>query len=132
MERQIRILVVDDEEIVGKRLLIALKSTGYEVETFVDPRAALARLAEQEFDIVVTDVRMKDVDGIQILEAVTKQSPRTKVVLITAYATIEVAREAVAKGVFDFIPKPFKVSEFLDVIAKAAAQTGAAAQLARP
>jgi DNA-binding NtrC family response regulator len=132
MERQIRILVVDDEEIVGKRLLLALKSTGYEVETFVDPRAALARLAEQEFDIVVTDVRMKDVDGIQILEAVTKQSPRTKVVLITAYATIEVAREAVAKGVFDFIPKPFKVSEFLDVIAKAAAETGAAAQLARP
>jgi DNA-binding NtrC family response regulator len=132
MERQIRILVVDDEEIVGKRLLLALKSTGYEVETFVDPRAALARLAEQEFDIVVTDVRMKDVDGIQILEAVTKQSPRTKVVLITAYATIEVAREAVAKGVFDFIPKPFKVSEFLDVIAKAAAATGAAAQLARP
>jgi DNA-binding NtrC family response regulator len=98
----------------------------------VDPKAALARLAEQEFDIVVTDVRMKDVDGIQILEAVTKQSPRTKVVLITAYATIEVAREAVAKGVFDFIPKPFKVSEFLDVIAKAAAATGAAAQLARP
>ena len=132
MERQIRILVVDDEEIVGKRLLLALKSTGYEVETFVDPRAALARLAQQEFDIVVTDVRMKDVDGIQILEAVTKQSPRTKVVLITAYATIEVAREAVAKGVFDFIPKPFKVSEFLEVIAKAAAETGAAAHLARP
>lgn len=119
MERQTRILVVDDEEIVGKRLLVALRSTGYDVETFVDPKAALARLAEQEFDIVVTDVRMKDVDGIQILEAVTKRSPRTKVVLITAYATIEVAREAVAKGVFDFIPKPFKVSEFLDVIARA-------------
>jgi DNA-binding NtrC family response regulator len=127
MTRQVRILVVDDEEIVGKRLLFALKSTGYDVEVFVDPKAALARLAEQEFDIVVTDVRMQEVDGIQILEAVTKQSPGTKVVLITAYATIEVAREALAKGVFDFIPKPFKVSEFLDVIAKAAAETGAAA-----
>lgn len=125
MERQTRILIVDDEEIVGKRLLLALKHTGYEVETFVDPKAALARLAEQRFDIVVTDVRMKDVDGIQILEAVTKQSPGTKVVLITAYATIEVAREAVAKGVFDFIPKPFKVSEFLDVITRAAPQAPA-------
>ena len=126
MERQTRILIVDDEEIVGKRLLFALKSTGYEVETFVDPTAALARLAEQEFDIVVTDVRMKDVDGMQILEAVTRRSPRTRVVLITAYATIEVAREAVAKGVFDFIPKPFKVSEFLDVITRAASQVAAA------
>ncbi|MCX6543294.1 MAG: response regulator [Acidobacteria bacterium] len=124
MERQTRILVVDDEEIVGKRLLVALKSSGYDVDTFVDPKAALARIAEQEYDIVVTDVRMKDVDGIQILEAVTKRSPRTKVVLITAYATIEVAREAVAKGVFDFIPKPFKVSEFLDVIARATAGAG--------
>jgi DNA-binding NtrC family response regulator len=127
MTRQVRILVVDDEEIVGKRLLFALKSTGYHVEAFVDPKAAHARLADQEFDIVVTDVRMQEVDGIQILESVTRQSPRTKVVLITAYATIEVAREALAKGVFDFIPKPFKVSEFLDVIAKAAAEIDAAA-----
>ncbi|MEW5984716.1 MAG: response regulator [Acidobacteriota bacterium] len=117
----LRVLVIDDEAIVGKRLLLALTDSGYDVEVFVDPKQALGRLAERSFDIVVTDVRMQDVDGIQILEAVAAQSPATKVIMITAYATIEVAHEAIAKGVFDFIPKPFKVSEFLDVMSKASA-----------
>jgi DNA-binding NtrC family response regulator len=120
-------MIIDDEAIVGKRLLLAMEHSGYEVEAFVDPKAALERLTEREFDIVVTDVRMEDVDGIQVLEAVTERWPRTKVVMITAYATLEVAREAQAKGVFDFIAKPFKVSEFLEVIDKAATAVRAAA-----
>jgi len=120
VEPKPRIMVIDDEAIVGKRLLLALEHSGYGVEVFVDPKVALARLAEQEFDIVVTDVRMQEVDGIQVLETVTARWPRTRVVMITAYATIEVAREAQAKGVYDFIPKPFTVSEFLEVIGKAA------------
>jgi len=128
VERKLRIMVIDDEAIVGKRLLLALEHSGYEVEVFVDPKAALARLAEHEFDIVVTDVRMQEVDGIQVLETVTARWPQTKVVMITAYATIEVAREAQAKGVYDFIPKPFKVSEFLEVIGKAAAAVHAGAR----
>ena len=128
MERKLQIMVIDDEAIVGKRLLLALEHSGYDVEVFVDPKVALARLAEHEFDIVVTDVRMQEVDGIQVLETVTARWPQTKVVMITAYATIEVAREAQAKGVYDFIPKPFKVSEFLDVIGKAAAAVHAGAR----
>ncbi len=128
MEHKLRIMVIDDEAIVGKRLLLALEHSGYDVEVFVDPKVALARLAEHEFDIVVTDVRMQEVDGIQVLETVTARWPQTKVVMITAYATIEVAREAQAKGVYDFIPKPFKVSEFLDVIGKAAAAVHAGAR----
>jgi DNA-binding NtrC family response regulator len=125
MDGQLRVMVIDDEAIVGKRLLLALAQSGYAVETFVDPRLALARLNEQEFDIVVTDVRMKDVDGMQVLEEVSRRSPRTKVILITAYATIEVAREAMAKGVFDFLAKPFKVSEMLETLARAAASLAA-------
>lgn len=125
MERKVRIMVIDDEAIVGKRLLLALEHSGYDVEVFVDPKVALARLGEHEVDIVVTDMRMQDVDGIQVLETVTARWPRTKVVMITAYATIEVAREAQAKGVYDFIPKPFKVGEFLEVIEKAAASVRA-------
>jgi len=128
VERKLRIMVIDDEAIVGKRLLLALEHSGYEVEVFVDPKVALARLAEHEFDIVVTDVRMQEVDGIQVLETVTARWPHTKVVMITAYATIEVAREAQAKGVYDFVPKPFKVSEFLDVIGRAAAAVHAGAR----
>jgi len=120
-------MVIDDEAIVGKRLLLALEHSGYDVEVFVDPKVALARLDEHEVDIVVTDMRMQDVDGIQVLETVTARWPRTKVVMITAYATIEVAREAQAKGVYDFIPKPFKVGEFLEVVEKAAAAVRAGA-----
>jgi DNA-binding NtrC family response regulator len=127
VERTLRIMVIDDEAIVGKRLLLALEHCGYDVEVFVDPKIALARLDEHEVDIVVTDMRMEDVDGIQVLETVTAHWPRTKVVMITAYATIEVAREAQAKGVYDFIPKPFKVGEFLEVIEKAAAAVRAGA-----
>jgi DNA-binding NtrC family response regulator len=119
MAPPLRIMVIDDEAIVGKRLLVALRETGYEVETFVDPKAALERLASETFDIIVTDVRMKDVDGMQILEEARRRSEHTKVILITAFATIEVAREAMAKGVFDFLAKPFKVSELLDTIARA-------------
>ena len=123
-QKKLSIMIIDDEAIVGKRLIVALRDS-YEVETFVDPKLAIERLQQREFDIVVTDVRMKDIDGMQILEAVTSKSPHTKVILITAYATIEVAQEAIAKGVFDFLAKPFKVSEFLDTIGRAAATLGA-------
>jgi len=120
VQRRLQVMVIDDEPIVGKRLLLALESSGYEVETFIDPRDALARFAEKSFDIVVTDVRMKDINGIQVLERVLGMNPATRVIPITAHATIEVAREAMAKGVFDFLAKPFKVTEFLEVMDRAA------------
>jgi DNA-binding NtrC family response regulator len=91
------------------------------VEVFEDSRAALRRLDEKEFDIIVTDVRMEEVDGIEVLEHVLERSARTKVIVITGYATVEVAREALAKGAFDFIAKPFKPDDLREVIQKAVA-----------
>jgi len=120
MAQSLEVLVLDDEPIVGKRLKPALEKDGYVVEVFEDGRSALARLQEKEFDIVVTDVRMDDVDGIQVLEAVQRMSTRTKVIIITGYATVELAREALAKGAFDFIAKPFKPQDLRAVIEKAA------------
>ncbi len=120
MSQNLVVLVLDDEPIVGKRLKPALEKDGYVVEVFEDGRSALARLGEKEFDIVVTDVRMDDVDGIQVLEAVQRMSTRTKVIIITGYATVELAREALAKGAFDFIAKPFKPQDLRAVIEKAA------------
>lgn len=120
VEKKLSILVLDDEPIVGKRLQPALEKQGYAVEVFEDGLSALARLAERRFDIVVTDVRMDDVDGIQVLEAVQALSRRTKVILITGYATVELAREALAKGAYDFIAKPFKPNDLRAVIEKAA------------
>ncbi len=120
MARSLEVLVLDDEPIVGKRLKPALEKNGYLVEVFEDGRSALARLEEKVFDIVVTDVRMDEVDGLQVLEAVQRLSARTKVVIITGYATVELAREALAKGAFDFIAKPFKPQDLRLVIEKAA------------
>lgn len=116
----LQILVLDDEPIVGKRLRTALEKNGHVVEVFEDSRVALSRLDEKEFDIIVTDVRMEEVDGIQVLEHVLERSVRTKVIVITGYATVEVAREALAKGAFDFIAKPFKPDDLREVIRKAA------------
>jgi len=116
---KIQIMVLDDEEIVGKRLKTALEKSNYEVEIFQDSREAVARIEEKEFDIVVTDVRMEEIGGMEVLEHVLERSARTKVILITGYATVEVAREALTRGAFDFIAKPFKPDALREVILKA-------------
>jgi len=120
MEKKIKLLVVDDEAIVGKRLKPSLEKHGYEVETLGNGRSAIERIGKKDFDIIITDVRMDDVDGMQILEHVMAKSPRTKVIIITGYATVELAREALVKGAFDFIAKPFKPSDLRVIIEKAA------------
>ncbi len=124
MDERLQVLILDDEPIVGKRLQPALAKVGCDVEVFDAPAPALERLESKSFHIVVTDIRMDDIDGIEVLERVMASSPGTKVVMITGYATVEVAREALAKGAFDFIAKPFKPQELRDVIAKAAKALG--------
>lgn len=121
---KLRVMIVDDEPIVGKRLTPTLEKQGFLVESFVDPTRALGRLQEEEFDIVVTDLRMEEVDGIGVLEHVMESCPNTRVIFITGYATVEVAREALVKGAFDFIAKPFKPKELRGVINKAALSLG--------
>jgi DNA-binding NtrC family response regulator len=124
MKKIPQILIVDDEPIVGKRLKPALEKFGCEVEIFEDGKKALERFNEKHFDIVVTDVRMEEVDGLQVLEQVKAKSEDTKVIIITGYATIEVAREALIKGAFDFIAKPFKPNDLRLVIERAAKSLG--------
>jgi CheY-like chemotaxis protein len=121
---KLNVMILDDEPIVGKRLKPVLTKSGFEVEVFEDPTQALSRLAEKEFDIVVTDLRMEGVDGIQVLEQVLEKHGNTRVILITGYATVEVARQALVKGAFDFIAKPFKPRELTAVINKAALSLG--------
>jgi DNA-binding NtrC family response regulator len=115
----LEILILDDEPIVGQRLKAALEKEGHRAETFINPIQAVARLEDKTFDIVVTDIRMDDMDGIEILELVRKKNDRTKVIMITGYATLEVARESLTKGAFDFIAKPFKLREMRQAIDKA-------------
>jgi len=124
MSERLDVMLLDDEPIVGKRLKPALAKIGCDVEVFQDPREALNRINEKEFDIVVTDIRMDEIDGLQILEEVVKKSRRTKVIMITGYAMMAVAREAMEKGAFDFIAKPFKPDDLRQVIAKDAKAFG--------
>ncbi len=119
MDEGISILILDDEPIVCNRLKVALQKMGYEVETYTDSVAALQRLEEKDFDIVVTDLKMENVDGIQILEAAKKKNPNTEVIIITGFATSEAAKEALKKGAFDFIAKPFRLEDLRNVIIQA-------------
>lgn len=121
-KKPLRIMVIDDENIVGKRLAPALSKNGDLVETFTSGIPALDRFGEEPFDIVVTDIRMDEVDGLEVLEQVLQKAPETKVIIITGYATVEMAREALSKGAFDFIAKPFKPQDLRAIIERAAEQ----------
>ncbi len=118
------VLLVDDEKIVGQRLKPALTKIGCDVESFEDSTEAMKRIGEKEFDIIVTDIMMADIDGIQLLEYVQQKSKRTKVIMITGYATEALAREAMGKGAFDIIAKPFRPADLRDMIVKAAEALG--------
>ena len=96
------------------------KATAIGVETIVDPAEAINRLETKAFDIVISDIRMGAIDGIQVMEKVFQTSEDTKVIMITGYATLELAREALTKGAFDFIAKPFKMKEIRGTIKRAA------------
>jgi len=119
-KRRLDICIIDDEIVVCKRLQQALTKDKHSVETFIDSRSAIARIDEKHFDIVVTDIRMDDIDGMEVLDRIVEKNDTTKVIMITGYATIEIAREALAKGAFDFISKPFKPQDLRVVIEKAA------------
>jgi len=121
-EQPLSIMLIDDESIVGKRLKPALEKTGDLVETFENGEDALARFDEIPFDIVVTDIRMEKIDGIEILEQVLAKSTRTKVIIITGYSTVEITSEALSKGAFDFIAKPFKPADLREIIKRASSE----------
>ena len=119
MAERPQILVVDDEPMVGKRLGPMLERLGGEVEVFSDPYAALLRLPKKHFDVVVSDIRMDEVTGLDILETALKISPETRVILITGYAMMSLARQAMAKGAFDFLAKPFTPDDLRGAVSRA-------------
>ena len=116
------ILVLDDETIVLKRLGPALEKAGYAVEVFSRSSDAFNRIQETSFDIVITDLKMEGLDGMQFLTEVKDRSPHTEVIVITGFATMDTARESFQKGVFDFLAKPFKLGEILETVKKAEAK----------
>ena len=116
----LEILIVDDEPIVCERLKAFLEGDGHRIETSTDPVEAMQRLETKQYDIVISDIRMGEIDGIQLMEKVLQKSAYSKVIMITGYATLDLARESLTKGAFDFIAKPFKMKEIRKTIKRAA------------
>jgi len=113
-----RILVLDDEPIVGDRLKPALEKLGFEVEAFTESQAAVQRIVEKSFDVLVTDLKMQRPDGLEVMDFVRQHSPSTKVVIITGFATVDTAVETMKGGAVDFIAKPFKIRDLCELIVK--------------
>ncbi|MFW6147395.1 MAG: sigma-54-dependent transcriptional regulator [Thermodesulfobacteriota bacterium] len=113
------ILVVDDELSMREFLDILLAKEGYTVSCAGSGEEACSILGRETFDLVITDIRMADIDGLGVLRKVKEMHPETLVILISAYATAETAVEAMKEGAYDYIPKPFEVEEFKRIVREA-------------
>jgi DNA-binding NtrC family response regulator len=118
------LLLIDDEPIVGQRLKSGLEKLGCGVEICQDPVMALDRINKKGFDIIITDVMMPEVNGIQVLEASQAVNPGSKVIIITGFATSALARECMQKGAFDMIAKPFRPADLRALVVRAAHAMG--------
>jgi len=116
-----RILLADDDHSVRRVFQFKLEKKGHEVTTAENGRQALDRLGEGLFDVMISDIRMPEIDGIELLGRAREAQPDLKVILITAHGTVSQAVEAVKLGAFDYITKPFEDEELFTVIDKVAA-----------
>jgi two-component system response regulator HydG len=114
-----RILVVDDQRNMRATTAIVLRTAGHTVDEAEDLAAAVRRLQGEVFDVVLTDLRMPNGDGMDLLREVRRLVPETQVIVMTAYGTIESAVEAIRRGAYDFLAKPFKEDELLLRVSKA-------------
>jgi DNA-binding NtrC family response regulator len=114
-----KVLIVDDELNMRVVLQAMLKKKGYQVAQAADGLEALECLEKEQIDVVVTDLKMPKLGGLGLLEHVTTNYPETPVIIITAHGTIETAVDALKKGAFDYITKPFDRDELISVIEKA-------------
>ena len=124
------LLIVDDQASIRESMLITFRREGYDVEAAAGGEQAIELLAQKPFDLVITDLRMSGMDGIQVLKKVKEMSPNTEVVVMTAYGTIEGAVAAIKGGAYDYLTKPFQPEE-LTLVARRALERKGLAQRVR-
>lgn len=124
-----RILVVDDQRNMRTTLSLLLRRGGHDVDEAADGRAAIDRLAAEDFDLVITDLRMGEIDGLRVLREVKERASSTEVIVMTAYGTIENAVEAMRAGAFDYIQKPFNDEALLVKVERAVSAQKLAAEV---
>lgn len=118
-KKTIPVMIIDDEESILNFMSKALKKEGYEPHCFVEPRLATAKLSTVNPQIVITDIVMPTMNGLQVLEAVKQFNVETNVILITAHASVESAISAMRGGAFDYITKPFEIDELVVTLKRA-------------
>lgn len=111
MSARAKVLVVDDELEMAKLVADIARDLGHEPVTLTTPLLALPLLEEGEFDLVVTDVRMPEMDGIELIERIARFDPRTAIIAMTAFGSIDTAVRAMRAGAFDYLPKPFQPAD---------------------
>lgn len=111
-----QVLVVDDEEIARQNLEYILRKEGHQVATAANGQEALEQVKVREFDVVITDLKMDKMDGIQLLEWVKQLAPQTEVVMVTGYATVGTAVDALRKGAAHYLSKPIKLDELRNTV----------------
>jgi len=114
-----RILLVDDEPSILSVLCTVLRSEDYDVVSAADGQQAIERLKNETFDLLISDIRMTPVNGMDILKVVHQEHPDIAVIMLTAYGSVETAIEALKLGAFDYVTKPFKVDELLITVQRA-------------
>jgi DNA-binding NtrC family response regulator len=118
MKRKGSILVVDDEEVVRDSLASWLEEDGYQVDTAADGQAALAKLKEQAYSILLVDLKMPGIDGLQVLAQARGMQPDASVIIMTAFATVDTAVQAMKQGAYDYLVKPFEPEELSLMVGK--------------
>lgn len=112
------VLVVDDEKNIRLTLTKALKTNQLGVETAINGEEALQKMEEGQFGVVLLDLRMPGMDGMEVLRKLSEEYPETRVIIISAHGNIETATEAMKLGAVDFIEKPFSPAEIREVVEK--------------
>ena len=108
-----QILIVDDEDVVRANIAEFLESRGYVVDQAADGRAALEQLLAEDYALVVTDIRMPEMDGIELLKRIVNERPETSVLIMTAYASVDTAVESLRLGAYDYLLKPLVFEDLL-------------------
>jgi DNA-binding NtrC family response regulator len=118
-KKEANILVVDDDKALADNLVEYLSLMGYQATAAYGGREGLTKFEQGDFQLVITDLKMPEMDGMELLEAVKIRDSRVIVMVITGYGTVESAVAAIKKGAYDFIPKPFKMEELEVIINRA-------------
>lgn len=121
--KQPRVALVDDEEIPLREIRRHLEKESYAIETFIDGESVLKRMKETSFDLVLCDLRLPGINGIDVLKAIKSTCPHTEVIVITGYASVDTAIEAIQSGAFHFVTKPVKMGELKSLVSRALEKT---------